>query len=316
MGSQLRRSRVGSFLWFILALSLPSAACTGEGDVPEAGAPDASPESGDARDESGDYQTLIEGQWSLPAGNEDYFCVYKTIERTIYARAFRPIIPLGTHHTVLTIGPKEREDGIVPCNAGTNYGAQVFGSGVGTNALELPEGVAVKLEAGQQLLLNLHIFNASSDSLSGTSGTELIEVEESEAEIIAEAFMVSKFDLAIPPGDSTQSGLCTLSQDATLLSVAPHMHQLGTHMKVTAESSMGGEVVILDEDYNFDEQTVALLPEEVALKAGDTIAIECTYQNTTGSLVTFGDSSLQEMCISGHYRYPATGTGLFCQAGL
>ncbi|RMH40431.1 MAG: hypothetical protein D6689_13820 [Deltaproteobacteria bacterium] len=299
-------------------------ACTssssGSEDLADAGGPDAAAPASDAApaadaDVAG-FTDLIVGQWTIPAGTEQYRCVYKTIERTIYVRAFRPKIPLGTHHTVLTVGPRQRDDGIVPCNAGTNYGAQVFGSGVGTNALVLPDGVAVKLEAGDQLLLNLHLFNFSESDLSGESGTEIIETDPAEVEHVAEAFMVSKFDLAIPPGAQTQAGDCTLSQDTTLLSVAPHMHMLGTRMKVVARSSLAGDVVLLDEPYNFDNQTVRVLPQPVPMAAGDRIHIECTYNNTTGSLVTFGDSSLEEMCISGHFRYPATGGGLFCATGL
>ena len=38
---------------------------------------------------------------------------------------------------------------------------------------------------------------------------------------------------------------------------------------------------------------------------GDTVHVECTYQNTTDSPVMFGESTLSEMCFTGLYRYPA-----------
>ena len=133
---------------------------------------------------------------------------------------------------------------------------------------------------------------------------------------VAEAFMVSKFDLFIPTGESTQSTTCTMSADATLISVQPHMHMLGTHMKATAESTEMGDVVMIDDPYDFDDQTVKLLPQEIPMRAGDRIRLECTYNNTTGSTVFFGDSSLQEMCISGHFRYPALDDGVFCTGGF
>lgn len=288
------------------------AACTGGGDDggPEPGEPDASVDNPE------EFVDLITGDWTMPSGTEGYRCVYKTIDRTVYVKALRPKIPAGTHHTVLTVGAKQNQDGTVPCNAGTNYANQVFGSGVGTNALELPDGIAVKLTEGDQLLLNLHLFNFADSELTGNSGTEFIEVDPSEVVHEAEAFMVSKFNLSIPPGEQSQSGTCTLNQDTTIISVAPHMHVLGTHMKVVAGSSTMGDVTLLDEPYLFDEQIVQLLPQEVPMKAGDKISVECSYNNTTGGTVTFGDSSLQEMCISGHFRYPATRTGLFCAAGF
>ena len=53
---------------------------------------------------------------------------------------------------------------------------RVFGSGVGTNAIEFPQGVGIKLAAGSQLLLNLHLFNTADTALSGTSGTKILKV--------------------------------------------------------------------------------------------------------------------------------------------
>ena len=46
----------------------------------------------------------------------------------------------------------------------------------------------------------------------------------------------------------------TMSTDATLFAVAPHMHQLGIYEKVVAESSLDGEVVMFDGPYDFDDQ--------------------------------------------------------------
>ncbi len=258
----------------------------------------------------GEFTQLIRGDWNMPAGTEDYVCVYKTVERDMYVTAFRPIIPSGTHHTVLTIGSKQREDGIVPCGAGTNYDAMIFGSGVGTNELHLPDGIAVKLNAGDQLLLNLHIFNFTDNSLDGQSGTDVIEVAEADVAEVAEAVMASKFQLFIPSGPSTQTGTCTANSAFTIHTVSPHMHMLGTHMKVVAERA-AGDVVLMDDPYNFDLQVINKI-DPVEMAPGDKVRFECTYNNTTGGLVTFGDSSLQEMCIVGMFRTPALDEGTFC----
>ena len=88
------------------------------------------------------------------------------------------------------------------------------------------------------------------------------------------------------------------------------MHQLGVHMRVTAHSAGGGEQVIHDASFDFTHQLVYPI-EQVELAAGDWLSIECTYDNTTGSTVFWGDSSLSEMCFVNVGRYPATG-GSFC----
>ena len=272
---------------------------------------DADPNAPDGGGTPGEFATLITGDWSIPPG-ETYRCVYKTIETTVYANAFRPIIPQGTHHTVLTMGDPTRADGITTCNAGTNYDVNVFGSGVGTNALDLPDGIGVKLPAGQQLLLNLHLYNLTDGNLAGTSGTEFIAIAQADVDQEAEAIMFSKFNLIIGTGISTKTGSCNFTGEGDILSVGPHMHQLGTHMKVVAHSSTDGNITIHDGDYSFDEQVSKLLSPKVHMMQGDALEVFCTYNNTTGGTVYFGDSSEAEMCIAGIYRAPALYDGIFC----
>jgi hypothetical protein len=48
------------------------------------------------------------------------------------------------------------------------------------------------------------------------------------------------------------------------------------------------------------------------MKAGDTVDIDCTFDNTTPNRVHFGNSSRDEMCFVGLYRYPAAGKSFVC----
>jgi hypothetical protein len=54
--------------------------------------------------------------------------------------------------------------------------------------------------------------------------------------------------------------------------------------------------------------------EPVELKRGDPVRVHCSYDNDTGAIVTWGESSLEEMCFAGVYRYPAFGGtyGIVC----
>ena len=85
---------------------------------------------------------LIGGEWTMAGGSEGYVCVRLTVEETMFIREFRPVAPLGTHHTVLTYGnTATRPDGTTPCEAFTNAANMIYGSGVGTNPLRFPDGV-------------------------------------------------------------------------------------------------------------------------------------------------------------------------------
>jgi hypothetical protein len=43
------------------------------------------------------------------------------------------------------------------------------------------------------------------------------------------------------------------------------------------------------------------------MAAGDTIEVACTFDNTTGEELHFGESSKDEMCIAALARFPAGG---------
>ena len=277
-----------------------------------AGASGSAGSGGAAGGSTGNWETLIDGDWTLEAGDERYVCVRKTVETDLYIRAFDAISPPGTHHTVLTVGPASGPDGISECDAFTNLAVNLTGSGVGTNAFEFPEGVAMKIEAGDQLLLNLHLFNVTNETITGVSGTRTKLMLEEDVEHLAEGTLMGTTSLQLPPGQvTTQLGVCTLNADSTLFGVLPHMHQLGTHMKVEAFSSVQGIVTLSDRPYDFEEQR-AYPVDNVQMLAGDKVRVECTYKNTTSQTVFFGDSSLAEMCFAGVMKYPATSPFFLC----
>jgi hypothetical protein len=259
------------------------------------------------------WQTLITGDWSVGAGSEDYYCVRKTLDSDLVVGAFEAINPLGTHHTVLTVGEPSGEDGLAECDSFMNHRTMVFGSGVGTDPFELPDGVGMRLRKGQQLLLNLHLWNSGTDAISGRSGTRVRSIEPGALEFEADSVLAGTIAVSLPPNQETRtSGHCTITSPGTVFAVQPHMHQLGTHMKVTLRSGET-EHVLHDDAYDFGDQTIYPLAP-LALAAGDRVEVVCTHDNTTTSPVSWGESSSAEMCHAGIYRYPPSGSAyFFCQ---
>lgn len=294
-------------LTFLAGLVACGSSSKGDGDEVDAGDQTAEP---DANLEG--FVELISGDWTAAPGDEPYHCARLTVAEDTYITAFKDLSPLGTHHTVLSVGDPQGPDGEFACGVGTNFTRMLFASGVGSDAFEFPAGVALKVAAGQQLNLNLHLYNAGTEPLAGHSASlvkltpagEIGAVEEAEL-ILAGTFLVN-----LPPTGEphTVHGECEIDTPGTVLNLWPHMHQLGTHMVVRHN-----ETVKLDEAYDFEEQIN--WPTEFAIAAGDRIEVDCTYVNDTGSTVTWGESSDQEMCFAGFYRYPAAGRG-FCGDGF
>jgi hypothetical protein len=251
-----------------------------------------------------EWQTLLSGDWTIPPGEEDYVCVRKTLTKDVYIRGVSALNPPGTHHTNLTIGDPSKPDGTYPCTVVENLSVSIFGSGVGTDPVQFPEGIGMKLPAGSQLLLNLHLFNVGETEMSGTSGTKILPIAEKAIEHLAEDNPAVKLDLDILPNqETTATGSYAVPDDSTLFAVLPHMHQLGTHSKVVAHSSLDGDRVLHDQPYSFDSQLYYPV-DSIRMAEGDTIEYECTWMNTTSRTIHFGQSSLDEMCAVGIYRYP------------
>jgi hypothetical protein len=291
-------------------------ACGGDGggggddDQFDAG---GNPGDPDASNGGGDYESLITRSWSIPAGTEFYRCSAVTVSEDIYVNSFRAISPIGTHHTVLSVvDTPSQADGDYNCGANDLEPTMKFASGLGVGELSFPEGVAMKIPAGSQVHLNLHLFNVSDSEVTGTSGTEIIQMDASDVTDEAEVVFGGKYSINLPHDpNNTQDvvGGCRFQQAATLTAHWPHMHQLGRNMKIVHQSN-AGNVTIHDDAYDFNEQiNYSIDPIQVA--AGERFEITCTYLNDTGGTVTFGDSSNSEMCFVGLYRYPATGADIF-----
>jgi hypothetical protein len=257
------------------------------------------------------WLSLVEADWKLDPQRERYICARITVPRDVYVHEFLPVAPVGTHHSGLSVEPAgSGPDEVYDCGPDLS-GHQIYGSGVGTKAYALPDGVAMPVRAGEQLVLNLHLYNTTDAELSGRSGVRARSVDEHSVQHLAESILAGPLSLTIPLGQSTQTGQCTIADTSTFFNVAPHMHRLGVHMKVVAQRQTAGEIVLFDDAYAFDsQQRYAIDP--LMLTAGDVIHVECTYENTTTHMVSWGQSTNDEMCFAGLNRYPATSSGYLC----
>jgi hypothetical protein len=237
--------------------------------------------------------------------------VRKTADRDLYIDGWEGIQPLGTHHELLSMGKPDMDDGVTTCSAAELHDISLYGTGLGTQRFELPAGVAMKISAGQQVLLNLHVFNTSQQPLLGTSGIRARLADPSAIEHEAGMVFAGTADIEIPANSQTTlSGTCTLWKPVTILAAAPHMHQKGTYLHAAAHRKAGG-VVLNDAPYSFDEQLWHHIDPAIALDGGDTVDVDCTYRNDTNANIGFGPSSNAEMCWVVLLHYPPLDS-LYC----
>lgn len=101
----------------------------------------------------------------------------------------------------------------------------------------------------------------------------------------------------------------TITQNELVVKATPHMHLLGTSLKLILNPGTAGEKIILDRPkYNFDDQSPTILKNPIQLKVGDTVRVVCTFDPKLRSIlpalkklppryVTWGEGSSDEMCL-------------------
>jgi hypothetical protein len=253
---------------------------------------------------------------TLPAGGEQYLCWSFVLPTTgpLNIIATQPMMsPHGLHHyAVFTKSDAPPANPVAyECSVMDATWGLVVGGGVGTPGLTFPTGTEMTLPAGSQVVLQLHILNATAEpeqpsgviNLIGTNDPGLTQVG---------LTIGGTLDISIPPHASgvTVQGGCAANYDMpNIFALFPHMHQLGTNieMTITPQGTTNTDVLI-DKTWDFGAQGV--YPATGSAKKGDTVNVKCTYDNPTASTVTFGESSTDEMCLGVFFYWPMTAGGM------
>jgi Copper type II ascorbate-dependent monooxygenase, C-terminal domain len=266
---------------------------------------------------AGDFTMLVSRSWTVPPNTETYKCVRVQVPTDMWITAFRALSPVGTHHSVLTVSTNSTQVGDYDCSAGQLDSEMLYAAGVNTDDNEFPAGVAIHVVAGTYVNLNLHLFNTTDNPITDTSGVLVKTVAQTEVVNEADMQFSGSYAISIPSDNQPHvvNGGCAVAHDFHVFTLWPHMHQIATHQtfSVTPMGSVTANM-LLDTDYSFSDQKNYPMTDTI-VHAGDRITTGCTYVNNTGSTVTFGESSTNEMCFTGIYRYPAGGNLFACVMG-
>jgi hypothetical protein len=269
----------------VLAATLLSCSSSSGG-----GSPQAQPDSG----ASPTSITLASQPYTLQPGDEKFFCYTMTLPDDAVVTGFTPTYGNATHHILFAQTLALEPDGFSECNVlfKTTW-APLYVGGKNTNPLQLPEGTGMKLTAGTQILLQLHLLNASSAPITdSTSVTMQLAADPSQPYTPAGIYGLDDRTINIPPNATAyQTSMnCQSGKTMSVFALFGHMHKIGTHINVTRN---GGEV-LFDSDWDFDVQPTTA--KSLTINPSDQLTLTCTYANTTSTAVTYGESTFNEMC--------------------
>jgi hypothetical protein len=267
-------------------------------------------------------ERLVSANYTLTPGQEVYECARVTMTKDYLIHTIIPVNGMATHHEVIGIDPNKSQPDTDPtagspptCNGlELNKWNLLFADGVGSPSLTMPPGVIMKVSAGDQIVFQLHLLNASPNQVTTMAAVDVQTLDPSLVQNEAEMFLAGPVAFNIPTGPNQMvNGTCTMKAATNYYAVFPHMHQLGTHITVNAVVG-GTSQQIYDGGWDFNNQLFESF-NPIAMSQGDQITVACTYDNTTGAPVKFGVLTENEMCFAISYRYPkllASGASPLC----
>jgi hypothetical protein len=246
---------------------------------------------------------------TVPAHSDVVLCHYLDVtEEEMYVRAFESFQGKSGHHLIIFKARVPDAPGTVrdctspedmirftPVISSVQFGLERF-----------PDGMAIRVPRGVQIVLQQHYVNTTPNDLLVKDVAFMTKVPQSEVRELAGFYGLSDIFFELPPGEETVLKFdCTAPRDMNVLLVGPHMHEWGTRFRVTHTNASGSNDLINLEwraDYRDAPPTRDFGKESpLVLKAGDKLSTECVFRNTTSKTLKFPE----EMCATYGYFFPA-----------
>ena len=179
----------------------------------------------------------------------------------------------------------------------------------GMDVTEMAAGTGMKIEPGDQLILQMHYFADDADEGATDQSSYLLQTESSSPgkEVQLVAFGPSGFRIPADEADHQETEeLYNSYVPIHVYGVFPHQHLLGTHYESWVENEDGSTECLASGDWNFDHQAFYMYQEPYTLEVGSTLYGQCTWDNTADNpwqyndppeQVTYGEGTNQEMCF-------------------
>lgn len=281
-----------------------------EGDP--ADAPEAIPDT-DRGIETDIWQEMAEPYTPDATVSDDYRCF--VIDPGLEADTFvtgAVVFPGNhsvVHHVILYTDPSDNAAALdaedeapgYTCFGGPGFNdTEVIGGWVpGSAGLSMPEDAGLRLSAGTKVVMQMHYHP---DDAGGSDQTAF--ALDLEASVDTEVFLYPLADtnLSIPAGAEGHSEGWSSSMsygvNLTLWGGTPHMHLLGTSIKVSVTPPESEEQCVISiPEWDFDYQQFYRLEAPYIIENGSKLSLECIYDNPTDETVSWGDGTGDEMCL-------------------
>jgi hypothetical protein len=236
--------------------------------------------------------------FTLQPGDEKYYCYTMRVPdgaETVVTR-LRAIYGQGTHHILFSkVLTNDEPEGFSECPVlFKQTWVPLYAAGAQTTPLEMPEGVGIKLAPKQQIVMQLHLQNATGSPITDTTSMRLLTKDPSIPVKAAGIFGLDNRVISISPrAEGTAAMSCVPGKELEVFGFLGHMHKMGVSLRLSRGEKAGDEV-IFDQKWLFDEQPI--LPLSLKIAPTDKLHLECFWKNSLDKVLAYGESSDTEMC--------------------
>lgn len=193
---------------------------------------------------------------------------------------------------------------------GTNGYNLIIGSQSESLDWKLPEGVAFKLKARRQLMLQTHYVNAATQNTPAGKGRVKInlhtETDKSKIKAHMGTVFANNVNINIPPHETRAfTTSCTLPSEVRVAAVTGHFHSRGKTFSVNLSPDGYSASDEIYRSRAWDEPPFKVLSPEPVLRANGALQYTCEFTNTTENPIKFGpEVEKDEHCNLFAYVYP------------
>jgi hypothetical protein len=245
--------------------------------------------------------------FSLAPGGETFKCQSFVNQSNGYDKAIirsESFMTPGSHHMFAFLSSPAQAAPLADCS-GLEFSDYVHSAQTPQQANVYPAGMGRLWQGGYGVRILAHYLNPGSTTLNAAVSINFDVVDTNQIQTYVAGLFLNNATVRVPPGSSTVSHSFRLPQDINLMSGVSHMHKQGVSFLAT---SSDGKTLYQGTDWN--EPKPSVFDPALLIKSGTTITWACTYNNTTGSTLTFGESAAtNEMCIFSGMFYPSTNGG-------
>lgn len=241
-----------------------------------------------------------------PGEERNYMCytIRTPPDRDIMITEVEPLYGKGIHHLGIyrTISPEPEGTFLCPELVRDTW-LPIYGGGIESGILTMPEGSGMFVPKDTQLLVQLHLLNSTSDPVEDKARIILRTTDDTGA-MQAGMFGFDNRDLNIPAhGQNVEQGhTCDpIGVDMDVFAVFGHMHQRGKKIEVSRGANPGDEV-LYSAEWSFQDQPT--VPAKFHVSKEDVIHVRCWFDNNNDYDVSYGEKTENEMCSFVFYYTP------------